>query len=229
VLTHKIIYERAYCDFYAKRSRTGDYVILDNSAAEKNARSMPMKDIVLAAVLVKPRVVVMPDYLFDARRTLDELANALRSPQLRFMKRVLPGVKLCGVVQGVDVHDWLDCFEIMNDERSGVDMLGIPMLTTYLFGSRAEALGRVASKVRKPMHLLGFWHGVPLDAVCQEKQFPFVMGIDTSKPVRLAVSGKSLRDWATLGHDKEFVDRRHNDIDLELLRANCAGFVEACK
>lgn len=229
VLTHKVICERKYCDHYAARSRAGDYIILDNSAAEKNARSLPLKNVVLAAVLVKPCVVVLPDYLFDARRTLDELANALRSPQLRFMKRVLPNVKLCGVVQGVDVHDWLDCFDIMNDSRSGIDILGVPKVTAQLFGSRYEALQTISCKVKKPIHLLGFWHGAPLSEVGREKQFDFVMGIDTPKPVKLAAQGKTLAQWASLERDREFVDRNHPYMDEQLLRANCEGFVEACR
>jgi hypothetical protein len=229
ILTHLVIYNRAYCDFYATRSKAGDYIILDNSAAEKNARSLPLKNIVLAAVLVKPRVVVLPDYLFDARRTLDELANALRSPQLRFMRRVLPETKLCGVIQGVDVHDWFDCFEILNDERSGVDILGVPMLTTQLFGSRVSALEHIARKVQKPVHLFGFWHGVPMSEVSREKQFPFVVGIDTSKPVKLAVQGKPLSDWLLLERDRAFIDRSNHTVDADLLRNNCIGFVEACR
>lgn len=229
ILTHKVIYDRKYCEFYAQRSKAGDFVILDNSAAEKNARSLPLKNIVLAAVLTKPSVVILPDYLFDSDKTLDELENALSSPQLRFMRRVLPKVKLCAVIQGVDVDDWLECFDILNSSRNGIDILGVPMVTTQLFGSRYKALKAISRKTRKPVHLLGFFQGVPMEEVLKEKQFDFVIGIDTSKPVKLAVCGKTLRDWVTLEKDREFIDRRHPHVDPELLRANCEGFVEACK
>jgi len=228
-LTHRVIYDPKYCDFYTGRSKAGDFIILDNSAAEKNARSVPLKNIVLAAVLIKPSVVVLPDYLFDRERTLEELVNSLKSPQLRFMRRVLPDVKLAAVVQGVDPDDWLECFSILNSDNNGIDMLCVPMLTTFLFGSRAEALEAIARKVKKPVHLLGFWHGVPLDAIEREKEFDFVVGIDTSKPVKLAVQGKTLDEWLTLERDREFIDRRHTYVDPSLLRANCEGFVEACK
>jgi len=204
-------------------------VILDNSALENKARSRPLKDVVLAAVLIKPSVVVLPDFLFDSDRTLDELESALRSPQLRFMRRVLPDVKLCAVVQGVDVDDWLECFNILNDRRNGIDILGVPMLTTHLFGSRYEVLEKISKRVKKKVHLLGFWHDVPLDEIKRERKFDFVLGVDTSKPVRLAIEGKGLSRWTEVEKDRDFIDRKHNGgIDLDLLRRNCREFASLC-
>ena len=229
ILTHKVIYDARYCEFYRKRSKAGDFIVLDNSALENKARSRPLKDVVLAAVLIKPSVVILPDFLFDSDRTLDELENALRSPQLRFMRRVLPDVKLCAVVQGVDASDWMECFGVLNDPRNGIDVLGIPMLTTQLFGSRTITLQKISKRVKKPCHLLGFWHDVPLDEIREEAKFDFVLGVDTSKPVRLAVKGRGLDAWTSLERDRNFIDVRHNDIDLDLLRRNCREFVELCK
>lgn len=229
VLTHRVIFDRKYCAFYKERSKAGDFLILDNSAAEKKGRSVPLKDVVLAALLIRPKVVVLPDYLFDSDRTLDELEDALRSPHLRFMYRTIPDIKFAAVVQGIDPDDWLECFHILNDRNNGIDILGIPMLTTYLFGSRYEALKKIAKRVKKQCHLLGFWHGVPLEELKKEREFDFVMGVDTSKPVKLAVKGKSLDEWTTLEKDRDFIDRKHNDVNLELLRRNCEGFVNLCK
>jgi len=228
ILTHKVIYDRQYCDFYAKRSKAGDYILLDNSAAEKKGRSVPLKDVVLAAVLTKPKVVFLPDYLFDSDRTLDELENALRSPHIRFLRRILPDIKFAAVVQGVDPDDWLECFHILNDSRNGIDILGIPMLTTYLFGSRSIALDHIERRVKKSCHLLGFWKGTPLSEIYKERQYDFVVGIDTSKPVKLALQGKPLRDWMELESDRDFIDRNHNYVNPELLRENCKDFVEVC-
>jgi len=227
-LTHRVIYDSKYQQFYAERSKAGDFIILDNSAVENEAKSRPLKDIVLAAVLIKPSVVVLPDYLFDSDKTLDELEDALRSPQLQFLRRVIPNIKLCVVVQGVDAADWLECASILDDSKNGIDILGVPMLTTHLFGSRYEALRRMSRRVKKPCHLLGFWHNVPLEEIRREAEFDFVIGVDTSKPVRLAIQGKGLDAWTTLERDREFVDRKHNNVDLELLRKNCAEFVELC-
>jgi len=229
VLTHKVIFDRKYCDFYRARSKAGDFVILDNSAAEKKGRSVPLKDVVLAALLIRPSAVVLPDYLFDSNRTLDELENALRSPQFRFLRRVIPSIKLCAVVQGVDQDDWLECFHILNDPKNGIDILGIPMLTTMLFGSRVTVLEKIACRVKKRCHLLGVWQGVPLSEVQREREFDFVMGIDTSKPTKLAVKGRGLDKWTSLEKDRNFIDVRHSNVDLNLLRKNCEEFVKLCK
>ncbi len=229
VLTHKVIFDHKYQEFYKKRSKAGDFIILDNSAAEKKGRSVPLKDVVLAALLIRPQVVFLPDYLFDSNRTLDELENALRSPHLRFMYSVIPDIKFAAVVQGIDPDDWLECFHILNDRNNGIDFLGIPMLTSYLFGSRYEALRKIAKRVKKQCHLLGVWKGTQLDELKKEREFDFITGVDTSKPVKLAAKGRTLEQWTSLEKDRDFIDRKHGDIDLELLQANCEGFVELCK
>jgi len=228
ILTHRIIYDSRYQKFYRERSKIGDFILLDNSAAEKHGRSVPLKDVVLAAVLTKPSVVFLPDFMFDSHRTLEELENVFMSPHIRFMRRVLPETKIAVVVQGASVEDWLMCFNIMNSLQ-GIDALGIPMLTTQIFGNRWKALEAIKKKVKKPCHLLGFWKTAPLSEIGIERQYDFVTGIDTSKPVRLAVEGKGLDNWLDVSRNKAFVDTNHNHVDKELLRANCEGFVSLCK
>jgi len=228
VLAYKVIYDVGYYNYCKERSKAGDYVILDNGAVEKGGRSVPLKNIVLAAVLCKPSLVVLPDFLFDSLRTLDELENALRSPAFRFLKKVHPGVKLCAVVQGVDESDWLECFDILNDRNNGIDVLGIPKITGQFFGSRLEALKRISRRVKKPCHLFGVWWQSTLEELRQEAQFHFVQGVDTPKPVRLAAHGLSLSQWAAMPRGKDFLDRPCVDYNVELLRDNCAKFVELC-
>jgi len=229
ILTHLVIYNRRYQEHYARRSKAGDYLILDNGAVEKKGRSVPLKDIVLAAILTKPAVVVLPDYLFDSHRTLDELENALRSPHLRFLRRVLPEVKLCAVVQGVDQADWLECFSILNDPRNGIDCLGIPKITGQLFEHRWVVLERIRKRVKKPCHLLGVWWKDTLDDIRKEAQFDFAEGIDTPKPLRLAAHGLGLDEWSQMPRGRDFVDSNVDGINLDLLRTNCKDFVEVCK
>jgi len=229
VLAHKIIYNNHYQEYCRQRSKAGDYIILDNGAVEKNGRSIPLKTVVLAAVLVKPSLVVLPDFLFDSHRTLDELENALRSPHLRFLRRVLPEIKLCVVVQGVDEADWLECFDILNDPKNGIDVLGIPKVTGQIFGSRLEVLKRIQRRVKKPCHLLGVWWQSTLDDLSQEGQFDFVQGIDTPKPVRLAVHGLGLDRWSEMPRGTDFLDLPCSGVDLDLLRRNCTDFTKVCK
>lgn len=227
-LSHKIIYDRKYQKFYQERSKAGDYILLDNSAAEKHGRSIPLKDVVLAAILTKPSIVFLPDFMFDSVKTLEELENVILSPHLRFMRRTLPNTKIAAVVQGTDVEDWKMCFDVLNSLQ-GIDLLGIPMLTTHIFGSRWKALEAIKKKVKKPCHLLGYWKTAPLDEIMIERQYDFITGVDTSKPVRLALQGKGLDDWMNVGRDKSFIDSDHNHVNKELLRQNCEEFVKLCE
>ncbi len=231
ILTHKVIYDRRYQEFYRKRSKEGDYIILDNGAVEKKGSSVPMKDIVTAAILTRPTVVVLPDFLFDGDRTYHELINAIRSPQLRFLRRVHPDVKIAAVAQGIDEEEWIDSFSILNN-TDGIDLIGIPKVTGHTFGHRWQALERIAKHVHKPCHLLGFWHKDSLEDLAHEATFPFAQGVDTPKPLRLAAAGKTLDDWAMFEnmHDRSFLDRLHNgSVDKGLLKENCARFVELCR
>jgi hypothetical protein len=214
--------------FYRERSKAGDYIILDNSAVEKKGRSVPVRDVVTAAILTRPTVVVLPDFLFDGERTYDEMINALRSPGIKFLKRVHPDVKIAAVAQGIDDEEWIESFHVLNGVE-GIDLIGIPKVTGHTFGARWKVLERIAKYVEKPCHLLGFWHQSSLEDLKHEATFPFVVGIDTPKPIRLAAAGKTLDGWGTLEHDRSFLDRAHPiPMDLGLLRENCARFVEIC-
>ncbi len=229
ILAHKVIHDRQYQEFYAERSRAGDYIILDNGAVEKRGSSVPMKDIVLAAILTKPTVVVLPDFLFDGERTLDELENAIKSPGLKMLRKWHPSVKIAAVAQGLDEAEWVESFEILNG-LNGLDLIGIPKVTGQTFGVRWKALEKVAKHAKKPCHLLGFWHKSTLEDMVHETTFSCVQGIDTPKPIRLAALGKTLDAWNTLEHDRSFLDRSHNgQMDLGLLRENCQRFVEMCE
>lgn len=229
ILVHKVIYERRYREFYRERSKAGDFVILDNGALEKKGHSAPLRDVVAAAMLVKPSVVVFPDHIFDSDGTLNELENAMRSPAVRWLKRVVPEVKFMAVPHGLDEDDWLKCFDTLNELPFGIDELGIPKVTGQLFGARWKALERIRKRVRKPCHLLGVWWQTTLDDIRREASYPFVVGVDTPKPIRLAVHGMGLDRWQEMPRGKDFVDRSQGPVDVELLRRNCAEFAEVCK
>lgn len=225
ILVHKVLYDHRYREFYAERSKKGDYIILDNAAVENNGRAVPLKTVALAAFDVKPNVMFLPDFLFDAERTLDEIENALLSPHIKLLLKFIPGIKFAAVVQGLDEDEWLECFEIL-DSIKGLDILGIPMIAHNIFGNRLKCLDKIAGKVKHQCHLLGARGS--LEEVVAQANYPFVLGIDTAKPVRLAVNGMRLEQWSEVPKDRRFLDKRVNGIDLSLLQYNCEQFVERC-
>ena len=229
-LTHLVILNRRYREFYKNRSKLNDYIILDNGAVEKSGRSVPMRDIVTAAILIHPTVVVLPDFLFDGKKTLTELKTALRSPALRLLRsnKSTAHIKIAAVIQGVDQAEWLESFKVLN-EHNEIDLLCVPKVTGQTFGARWQALELIKGTVSKKVHLLGSWWQGTLDDVKRESSYPFVQGIDTPKPIRLAAQGKDLSQWNTLEHDRDFLGRNNGPIDIDLLRRNCEGFKEICK
>jgi hypothetical protein len=89
-------------------------------------------------------------------------------------------------------------------------------------------LEKIRRRVRKPCHLFGVWWQDTLADVAKEAQFGFVQGVDTPKPIRLAVRGLGLGEWDKMPRGRDFVDSHVNGADLDLLRRNCEGFVRIC-
>jgi len=219
-----VLRDADYSAYYFEREA---FKILDNSAVESGAESVKWANLVCAVSMVRPNVVVLPDVMFDAEETMRRTLEVLDSPMLKVLKRLF-NVELLAVVQGSTPDIWLHCFEVFNsDER--IDYLGVPMLTTELFGRRSKALKAIEKSVRKPCHLFGTWYSTPLRDVVEEAKYDFVMGVDSSKPIRLALEGRRIDDDGAVvdKHDKEYFYRKY-DVDEDLLRYNCETFRRWC-
>lgn len=221
---------KAYREFYQKRRWDGDFIIQDNGAAELKA-SIQISDLIAVAEDLHPNVIVAPDTIYDAEKTLKSTGEFVE--QYWFQLQSL-GVEIMAVPQGSTMGEWFSCYEVFNTAPH-ISWLGISMFYTPTFNHRADVLKRIASTVSKPCHLLGLWDN-PLDLL-EERQYDFVRSVDTAKAVEFGFEGLQLRDWAKHEHiddDWYFMygkDMRGNfngcltDGQRQLISANVSDYV----
>jgi len=181
VLAHLVLENEHYAQFYRERSDDGDYIILDNGAAELG-KSVDMDRLLEAADIVGPNEIVIPDVLYNFYATVDNLKTY--GPWLR---ERLPGVKLMAVPQGKTLGEWLWCWDEFCHTPE-VDVIGLSKFMCSPKGALREckggrgfltrALDLLLKESPKPHHALGVWG--QLSELYELRQRSWVRSVDTS-------------------------------------------------
>jgi len=197
VLTKRCLEDAIYMDFYRRCRLEGDFLILDNSAAEDKTavEGSSMMDI---AEELRPDIVVAPDVIYTKTETLARTGSFLAKYKSDLD---VSGIKVMAVPQGTTSEEWYNCYEAFNAD-SRIDWLGISMFYTPKFSKRLEALRLIAPTIQKPCHLLGLWDN-PY-SLLEERKFDFVHSIDTAKMIEYALEGLTPAEW---------IKHRHLDDD----------------
>jgi len=180
-------------DFYRRCRLEGDFLILDNSAAEDKT-AVEGSSMMGIAKELKPDLVVAPDVIYNKGETLRRTEVFLEEYKSDLDTL---GTKVMAVPQGADSKEWYSCYAWFNTD-SRIDWLGISMFYTPKFDERLKALKLIAPTVQKPCHLLGLWDN-PY-ALLEERKFDFVHSTDTAKPIEFALEGLTLADWPRHRH-----------------------------
>ena len=192
VLAQYVREDQKYADFYEERSARGDFLMLDNGAAENT--TLRLHELMHAAETVKPSEIVLPDVMMNKKATLaagfDEAV--LRGIPER-MRAVCP--------QGDSIDEWFECAHLFRDGMDFATMC-VPKHLERFEGGRAAVLQRMTDHYWHELyniHLLGIW-GNPFTEVMSFKPYlKVVRGIDTALPFALAQNGLTL-DWHTEEH-----------------------------
>lgn len=213
VLTQYYLKSDTYRAFYLKRRSFGDFLILDNGAAEVK-EGLTSEDVMRVARELRPNLVVAPDNIYQKDETLDRTAIFITLYADELHKQ---GTGIMAVPQGANPREWRQCFLAFN-RMPEISWLGISMFYAPKFnGRRFNVLSAIEAEVRKPCHLLGLWNN-PQDLLA-EKAFPFVKGIDTAKAIEFASEGLRLSEWKHHKHidDDYFFHEYEPDIDDDKL------------
>lgn len=110
-LTHLVLSDPRYARYYKESTR---FKMLDNSTNE-NLKPCSLRDIKTAADIIKPDLVVAPDYLGDSKATIGALEGTIK---IFGWDKVLP------VVQGNSPRSVLICLKAIVDR--GFNCVAVP-------------------------------------------------------------------------------------------------------
>lgn len=193
--------EKRYQEAYITARRNGDYMIMDNGAAEGNLLSPGQLRSMALGLMVHE--IVVPDVLGDMYATL-QMAKEF------FQFGVDTRFKYMGVVQGRTLDECCACVEAYFSDHGNITVLGIPrhlISTCKQKNIRAE----LAMYIRRnypgyQVHLLGTNPAYIREL--KEYSYDFhiagVRGVDTSAPFNYAYRAKSILDGEHAGRPEDY-------------------------
>lgn len=217
-LGQELIRNVAYCDWYRWRHNRGDFIIVDNGAAEPGEERIPFEAVLNAAEYVRADEVIMPDVLFDSDKTIEYTTHPGVLDNVPARNRMV-------VPQGMSFEEWTHCFEEIS-KRISFRSIGIAKhLEKNAKGGRA-AIIRWLNNFRYTrmcdIHLLGIWEN-PIEEVNKAlTAWKGIRGIDSAAPIAYAQFGK---DISEPGHySLDWVADAHRP----LVRKNIQVLLDAC-
>lgn len=169
-----------YSDWYKKCHKLGDFIMVDNGAAEPEEERVHWGDVLVAANDIHADEVVLPDVLKDSRATVYQILRVAAT---------VPSQSRCIVPQGGTWGEWLDCFSKLHDGLHGqYATIGIAKHLERLEGGRAEAIRMLPSYVKfnYNFHLFGVWQAPQDEIVSARGAHDYLRGIDTGAPIAYA-------------------------------------------
>ncbi len=182
VLPH-LYQEKRYKDFYQKRSNEGDFIILDNGAAE--GLEFGSKHLYTIAKGLGAHEIVIPDTLGDANDTI--------AKGLAFSRYTRDGYRYMMVAQGSTILEVMQTIDMIATDNKFmyVTAIGIPRLINQ---EDRHARFKVANFIEKhdynralEVHFLGA--NKHLDEVGYLAETGVGRGIDTSAPIYMGLDG----------------------------------------
>lgn len=169
---------------YCKKSKK--YKILDNSSYELG-ESIDPKKLITLAVQIKADVIIIPDKLFDKKRS-----EELQKEFMYLLKPLRKRFKLMKVVCGNNIPEYIESLiEVAEDTEC--DIIGMSqsrnMITPNLSYCMQMLCEYAESPIAftKPIHLLGLTSPFELIEAREWKQ---IETIDTGRPINFAFAKK---------------------------------------
>jgi hypothetical protein len=228
-LAHLTDYE--YWVPYFEAKQRGDYIIVDNGAAED---MMVERELLLqTAIDISADEVVLPDVFYDREGTLAAIAEFFKG---------LPndlGFKYMGVVQGTKSSDPYQILQAYANDP-GIKTIGIPRHwidtrdNEYARFNICEMVEQLELVDRFEVHLLGASPRWPGEVLRIGREFPWLRSIDTSLPFSYTINSMRLENnkWADFKTASERVDRPNKYFDevptlnRDLLESNLNTYME---
>lgn len=188
-LGQHLVNDSDYWTWYRRAQSRGQFIIVDNGAAEPEEERVDFDYIMECALSMDADEIVLPDKLMDKEATLE---MSLEVPMLRH----IPKRKRMVVPQGSTWSEWKECLHTLMSYCQPAS-IGVPKWLENWEGGRAKAIEIIVNHEYHKwahIHLLGI-HSRPFQEVTDVlKVYRGIRGIDTAAPVAYAQHGEQIKD-----------------------------------
>jgi hypothetical protein len=137
-----------YLQCFRKLRRRGDFIIVDNGAAEPEEERIPFEDIISVANAIRADEIALPDVLRDSDATVWHTARA--APAVPYRNRMI-------IPQGQDLTEWTQClWDLYNALDGRFATIGVPKLTEAWDGGRVS-LADSAARLSRALQCTLAW------------------------------------------------------------------------
>lgn len=226
-----------YKTFYKERSKSGDFVTLDNGAKELGS-GLPVERLIDRGMEVGASELVVPDVRFECIRTLSSGRAALKWLRTQGKSRYewAGKPKLMIVPQGKNLEEWTFCLdELLGWAKTAMVKLQGPPPTVgvgYHYDHFFEQtpfhhlLETAVKRVRsEDVHLLGWTRRLETMAEIADR-FPGIRSVDSSRPLVYAKSGLRCESGNYPFRDEGFFFESLPEEVESIARTNIALFRE---
>lgn len=203
-----------YRSVIAKQKRRGDFIIVDNGAAE--GEPADFRQLVITATKMGVDEIVLPDILRDSEGTLELSWQAAH---------LVPPKRRAFVPQGKTVDEWCACLAAAVNNGLEFATIMVPKHLEAHPEGRIQALafiGRMEYHLTYQIHLLGIWHHMysevkRIHTAVRNGLVPEPRGLDTGAPVAQAQKGEPIKE---LGQPRASLSWSL-PANIPLVMANC--------
>lgn len=214
-----------YVGAYRRAATRGDYIVLDNGAAE--GQSAPDKMLVETAKLLRANELVAPDVIKDGTSTVARTKNFCS----QFAEDII-GLRVMAVAQGNKLATFRTCIDNLA-RLSRVRVIGIPRDAIDTLGSKAARIDLAnwineAYPLRFDIHLLGT-HSAWLGEIKAATTYaPHIRSVDSSVAFNYAIFNTRLSNTnkTYTRHPRFLTTDWSRDVSANLLRDNIQTFME---
>lgn len=204
-----------YLYHFTEMHRRGDFIMVDNGAAEPEDERVPFTDVVAFADKVRADEIVLLDVIKDSEATITSTVQSARG--IHPMRR-------CVVPQGKTWDEWVYCLGEIELQLGGkFATIGVAKHLEALEGGRVKALKllRGHRKVYN-IHMFGLYKYPEAEIANALEEYGQIRGIDSGAPIAYAQYSR----W--IGEDVHYSleentepDRRFTDLNIDTMVGWC--------
>lgn len=207
-LTHQVLRDARYRDYFRSLTERGEFVILDNSAFELG-EAVGDKYIVEAAAQIHPSEIVLPDILHDGPKTIERVTSFISKHATAFGNTT----RFMAVPHGENVQEYIECYAKLSAVPE-VGTLGIGAIYSTQNSADKKISGRqlIIKEIidkgvmsNKAHHLLGLGNSgnLELEAI---KEYGVIRSCDSSAAYVQAVNNIVLKSGDAYKKIKQKID-----------------------